>query len=407
MWNVLVHERRRSSGAAFMEFIFQPAQNNRLGEFLQDGFYGPWTHFRAAVAFVKSSGTRHIEGALRSFARERDVEIIAGIDHRGSSYEGLESVLQAVSPRGQVIVFHNPTFRTFHPKIYLFKSETEADIVVGSGNLTAGGLFGNYEAGVRLQLRLDEPNDVAFLRTIEDAMDKWGDTSTGTALALDQELLDRLADMGLVLPEPVMGSHQQNNANADSDEAPAQMELPFQSRSEPGSPRLTGGATPAVLTNSASPNDTPRNGFVMTLQRTDMGSGQTTSGTSRRSPEIFIPLAARDANADFWRWPYGFAEDSTRPGKFDRSGVTMRLGSQRIAVNMMTWPDRHDFRLRSERIRSAGDIGDILRMELVIDPASDHEYNVEVIRQGTARHRVYLDLCINPVQNSEKRWGYY
>lgn len=390
-----------------MEFIFQPAQNNRLGEFLQDGFCGPWTHFRAAVAFVKSSGTRHIAGALGSFARDRDVEIIAGIDHRGSSYEGLESVLQAVSPRGRVVVFHNPTFRTFHPKIYLFKSETEADIVVGSGNLTAGGLFGNYEAGIRLQLNLDEPHDAAFLRTVEGAMDKWSDISTGTALALDQELLNRLSEMGLVLPEPAMSSHQQGNSNADSDEAPPQMGSPFQSRSEPGAPRLSGGVSPSGLTNLAWTNDTPRNGFVMTLQQTDMGSGQTTSGTSRRSPEIFIPLAARNANPDFWRWPYRFTEDSTRPGKFDRSGVTMRLGSQRISVNMMTWPDRHDFRLRSERIRSAGDIGDILRMELVIDPASDHEYNVEVIRQGTERHRVYQDLCVHSVPNSEKRWGYY
>ncbi len=31
-------------------------------------------------------------------------------------------------------------------------------------------------------------------------------------------------------------------------------------------------------------------GFVMTLQKTDVGRGQTTAGTSARSPEIFIPL---------------------------------------------------------------------------------------------------------------------
>ena len=35
--------------------------------------------------------------------------------------------------------------------------------------------------------------------------------------------------------------------------------------------------------------------FLMTLQRTDVGVGQTTTGTSRRSPEIFVPLSARDA----------------------------------------------------------------------------------------------------------------
>ena len=30
----------------------------------------------------------------------------------------------------------------------------------------------------------------------------------------------------------------------------------------------------------------------MTLQQTDVGTGQVTEGTSRRSPEIFIPLVA-------------------------------------------------------------------------------------------------------------------
>ena len=176
-----------------MEFIHQPSECNRLVDYLYEGFSGSWTHFRAAIAFVKRSGTRHIEGSLASFARNHDVEIIAGIDHRGTSYEGLESLLHAVSPGGRVVVFHNPTFRTFHPKVYLFKSSVAADMVVGSGNLTSGGLSVNYEASVRLRLNLTNPNEAAILECVEDVLDRWSDLSGGTARLLDEQLLAKLA----------------------------------------------------------------------------------------------------------------------------------------------------------------------------------------------------------------------
>ena len=73
-------------------------------------------------------------------------------------------------------------------------------------------------------------------------------------------------------------------------------------------------------------------GFVMTLQRTDIGVGQTPTGTSRRSSEVFVPLAARDTDPDFWGWPGGFTSDPRRPGKFDRRGVRIRLDREVVSM---------------------------------------------------------------------------
>jgi len=143
----------------------------------------------------------------------------------------------------------------------------------------------------------------------------------------------------------------------------------------------------------------------MTLMRTDVGTGQTTPGTTRRSPEIFIPLRARNANTDFWGWPSEFAEDTARPGKFDRFGVKMRLGGETINVNMMTWPVKHDFRLRSETLRSAGEIDDIIRIEKS-DGSYGFDYYVEIIPKGTVHHDHYLGFCTNRTPNSQRRWGY-
>ena len=396
-------------GGRRIEFVHQPSASNRIGDRLKENLAAPWTRFRAAIAFVKRSGTRHVAPALAAFARTRDIEIIVGIDHGGSSAEGLRDLLDAVAPAGRVIVFHNRLPFTFHPKICLFQSPVAAELTVGSGNLTQGGLFTNYEAALHVSLHLDDPGDSAILRSVEQTLDAWADLSTGAALVLDEALLARLTASGVTPSEiadstgptatdGVKGDHGGRIEHADS---------LFAARAEPGPP-----AVPAHSSAQAAPPDdvtstsAGRVSFVMTLQKTDAGVGQTSTGTSRRSPEIFVPLAARDANPDFWGWPEAFTEDPDKPGKRDRRGVRMRLGDDVIFVNMMTWPDRHDFRLRSEKLRSAGRAGDLLRIEKT-GPDAGHEYAAEVIRQGTSRHAVHLARCRQVVPNSEKRYGYY
>ena len=146
-----------------MQFVHQPSPSDRLGDYLKDNLSGKWTHFRAAVAFVKRSGVRHVAPGLAAFARTGHVEIIAGIDHQGTSFEGLKDLLDAVSPGGRIIIFHNRLPFTFHPKVYLFKSPAAADVMIGSGNLTEGGLFTNYEAGLRFSLDRSDSRQAALL----------------------------------------------------------------------------------------------------------------------------------------------------------------------------------------------------------------------------------------------------
>ena len=162
--------------------------------------------FRAAVAFIKRSGVRHIAPVLADFARADHVEVIAGIDHRGTSFEGLQDLLNAVSPEGRIIIFHNRLPFTFHPKIYLFESPSAADLMVGSGNLTEGGLFTNYEAGLRVVLDLSDSKQAAILQSIEQVLDTWADPSAGTAYVLDDTFLTRLAALDLVPSEAVTDS---------------------------------------------------------------------------------------------------------------------------------------------------------------------------------------------------------
>ena len=114
-----------------MEFIAQPFGDVRLGEFLLTHLADPhWTAFRAAIAFVKRSGTQFIREPLRNFSARARVKISVGIDFYGTSREGLMDLLEG-APGGEIFIYRNNGPYTFHPKVYLFKSATRADVLVG------------------------------------------------------------------------------------------------------------------------------------------------------------------------------------------------------------------------------------------------------------------------------------
>ena len=391
--------------------IHHPEDNVRLGDLLQKNFSdSKWRRFRAAVAFAKSSGTKHFCPHLRQFLRTGTVKLSVGIDHHGTSLEALSELLASMGTHGEIFVFHNEAQSTFHPKVYLFTNDKVAECLVGSGNLTEGGLFTNCELFAHLQLDRSKPADAKIIREVEAILDSWSNTALPTVRELTSEMLKQLQESGLVPTEAQIretdAKAQATTAAKSSTKLAPKIFGAVKFKPAPKAPtqvrrsrKRSAAAAPAV------PEPQVR-GFVMTLQRTDVGVGQVTAGTSRRSPEIFIPLAARDANPEFWGWQSRFIQDAGKPGKWDRTGVRMRLGTEIIEVNMMTWPDKHDFRLRNAALRDAGVVDDVLRIEEA--PARNaYDYYAEVIPRGSSDYAKYRGICVNSVRNSNKRWGYY
>jgi HKD family nuclease len=370
--------------------------------------------FAAAIAFVKHSGVEHLAEALTRFGGRGGVTRIAvGVDLNGSTSEGLRLLLESVRGDARITVVHNENGSTFHPKVYLFDEGAVADLIVGSGNLTAGGLFTNYEAGVHVSLSAGEEKDAEVLSEVKRQLREWTTPDGRLVQELTPGLLDRLIENGYVVTEAEARERRRRDRDAAAAGPRGGRERLFPSIPIPAAPRVDRTAARAVREvardvgggATEAPFQTSR-GFVMTLKQTDVGTGQKTPGTSRRSPEIFIPLVARDFDPDFWGWDAQFTEDAGKPRKFDRPGVRMRMGTETIDVNMMTWPDKHDFRLRSEPLRSAGSPGDILRIERTHNERG-FEYYVEVIPHGTTMYDTFLGLCTNKVRNSDRLWGYY
>jgi HKD family nuclease len=422
-----------------MEFIHQPHGPTRIGQYLIDHFADlQWSEFRAAIAFAKRSGTQHLRPPLEEFDRRARVRVSVGVDLLGTSREGLGDLLHC-TPNGQIWIYHNNAPYTFHPKVYLFKSNDRADLLVGSGNLTEGGLFTNYESSLAVSLRLANADDAALLQSVEQVLDPWARATPGRCHLLTDAFLDQLVAAGLVRSEAQLAAIAQQAPIAAPDlehapaggapagQAAALIEPLFIASGVPAAPAVLRAAVVAlaegaqVQAQAGAPVgagvefDLPVS-FVMTLRQTDVGVGQVNPGKARRSAEVFIPLAALDAYPAFWGFPHLFRADAkwnarnkarrNGLGKLDRWSVPMRIGMVHN-VNMFFNPNKKDIRLRAEAIRSSGDVGDIIWIQRAA-PNSGFAYDVQVAPNGSPLFKRLEPLCNQAVRKpSLKRFGYF
>lgn len=90
----------------------------------------------------------------------------------GPAVERLVS-LSTTRPRLDVRAFLSPTTSLFHPKLAWFEHDDRLSLIVGSGNLTMGGLRSNWEAFVNLRLAGKESQEAldsieSFLTSVTD-----------------------------------------------------------------------------------------------------------------------------------------------------------------------------------------------------------------------------------------------
>jgi hypothetical protein len=177
-----------------------------VGEVVIDALgSGKWTTFRAVVAFAKDSGVRYLAKPLHDFlaAQGNNAFITVGLDLDGTSLEGLQGLWRTLNGRGELLVFkegQGGPSRTFHPKVFLFESVSHALAIVGSANLTQGGLFMNHEAAVAVTLDLADAGSTTILGAYRAAIDPW-QTAGPACLRVDASLIQRLYAEGDLLPE--------------------------------------------------------------------------------------------------------------------------------------------------------------------------------------------------------------
>jgi hypothetical protein len=221
------------AGAVDVSFVAQPFADRRdLRDFLHAvSADAAINELDVVVAWAKRSGLSRVRTELQAVRdRAGTTRLIVGIDEGGATRQGLELAREIFS---SVHVFHDNSWRTFHPKIYLGVGADRARLLVGSNNLTAGGVFFNYEAALECVLSL--PADQGLIDAVRAYVDRLyadGDVCK----ELDDDLLAELINNPRYRVRDEDASKTAGGQAAGEDEPPEDVDLkPDDAEPAPGS----------------------------------------------------------------------------------------------------------------------------------------------------------------------------
>src|SRR5579871_4470790 len=178
---------------AEVRLLRQPDGGAPHGAVLLEALADPaWTTVRAAMAYTKLNGVRHLSASLKDFVeRGGDCKMVMGIHPQGSSLEAIEELYLILDGAGgELFGLRNPAGSpapSFHPKVWWFATarDTRALLIVTSGNLTEGGIYANYEVGTASYLDARLAADAATISDVNAMFADWCDPSRPHVLRLD------------------------------------------------------------------------------------------------------------------------------------------------------------------------------------------------------------------------------
>ncbi len=152
-----------------------------------------------AVAFLKQSGVNTIKDSLlMSLDKGGLFELIVGLDFKTTDPKAMKYFID-LSKQYKGVHFYcygdkgeNKNDIVFHPKIYLFRNPKEMVSIIGSTNLTQGGLMSNFE--VNTIFNEQKPIYYEQLKAIYNSV-----KYTDSLFTPDEEYLYKYSDIFTVL----------------------------------------------------------------------------------------------------------------------------------------------------------------------------------------------------------------
>lgn len=240
-----------------MELMNQPFTGqlgNRLIELLDSQDYHT---LNIVVAFAKSSGVLRIKDSIEKFrAGGGIVNVYLGVDLGVTSYEALTALLLCTD---SLNVVHSEKGQTFHTKIYQFLGKKKGLIVVGSHNLTGGGLWTNFESSALIPVDSSSTNDIEILKAQDDYISGLASLKDSFMPIGAKDDIDKLLHNGYIFKEVSQKVHLAKAATQDGNQE-----------------RLFGNGTPAKLPRVATQkNKKTASASVSPILVTLNGQGQT------------------------------------------------------------------------------------------------------------------------------------
>lgn len=340
-----------------------------------------------------------------------DIHLIVGVDLRSMTIETLRRI-NSLEIDSKVFNNRSPG-HTFHPKFYLFEASGQrAELIVGSNNMTNGGLYSNYEAATQISFDLPQDNDIYQANRL--MLERYLNPTGQTVQPLTEELIRILIQRGDIVPEAARRQAQRRTAQGQQGAGAGETNLPspFGYEAVPSPPPLpddTVRQLVRVVTRTIQPL---AEGFEITEFYMHLNKLQGTSIPG----EARIPIAARRIDQDFWGWPDQYQIETRHRGAKERQYRTWKptwkiidisdpLHAYLEEVRIYEYEDSADFRFYSARLVSMG----ANEFDIVRITRSDEEEAVfvcELARQGTATHAQWERYCTASVTNSRRRYGF-
>lgn len=346
-----------------------------------------------------------------------DIHVVVGIDLWSTSVEALRGILELdVDAR---VFMNTRKGHTFHPKLFLFEaSGHRAELLIGSSNLTRGGLFKNYEAVVWISY--DLPLEEGALGGVKASLERFLNPSGPTVQPLTETLIQVLVER----EDIISAAHRRRpRTPASSREHPpgekAVPPSPFGAEAIPNAPPLPAEAARRIVrTAERRRRRVPRServepsirmiAFYLHLNRLQTPS---TPG------EVRIPLAGRSVDEAFWGWDNEYETEYKQRGRQRREYKTWKP-IWRIAdadnpdevydeeVRIYGYSDRGEFRFYSSRLVAMGaDEFDIVRITRCTGEDMA-QFQCELARHGSSTHTEWEVYCTQPMPNSDRKYGF-
>lgn len=150
------------------------------------------------TAFMTATGLFLLQDTLEPIADR--MRLIVGIRNGVTTVQSIQKALEIGCET--YMVDTGSRTRIFHPKLYYARAPARANLLLGSANLTMGGLRTNIEASVLQTLDLTDGDDAAFLADLEGKLDAMiAEYPEHVIRAMDERQLAALQRSGRLLDE--------------------------------------------------------------------------------------------------------------------------------------------------------------------------------------------------------------
>ena len=131
-----------------------------------------------SLAFARKNGVERVAENLKKVSDK--TKVLIGIRNGITSIQSIFALQKAgINP---YVVDTATTKKMFHPKIYAAYTDKSAHVILGSANLTFGGLNQNIEASSYLILDREKEKDNAFVTNLIQTLPRYACSISGSCI---------------------------------------------------------------------------------------------------------------------------------------------------------------------------------------------------------------------------------